>query len=138
MNYETTFICSPEVTPEKIEELSNKAKKVIEDAKGTVKLIQQLGKKKLAYPIKKHRDGSYVYIELSGSGDMVSHLENFFKVNDTIIRYLTVKVEPKKVIVKKTVEPVAPVAAPAVPEQPAAAVEVKTDGIDQSKTSGAE
>ena len=65
--------------------------------------------------------------------------ENFFKVNDTIIRYLTEKVEPKPVIVKKVVEPAAVVEQPApAAEQPPTVGEVKTDGIDQSKTSGAE
>jgi len=128
MNYESTFICSPDVPTEKIEELIEKVKKSVEDAKGQVKLVQQLGKKKLAYPIKKHREGSYIYMELSGTGDLISTLENFYKVHDTVIRYLTVKVE-KKPVVKKVVEP--------APEQPAS-VEVKTDGQQQSTTSGAE
>lgn len=105
MSYECTFICSPELDSAKIEELTSKASKIIETAGGTVKNLQQLGKKKLAYNVKKFREGIYVYMELSGSGSMVSSLETFFKVNDSIIRFLTIKVEPKKkVVAKKTAE----------------------------------
>ncbi|MFA7074205.1 MAG: 30S ribosomal protein S6 [Endomicrobiaceae bacterium] len=105
MSYECTFICSPELDSAKIEEITSKASKIIEAAGGTVKNLQQLGKKKLAYNVKKFREGIYVYMELNGSGSMVSSLETFFKVNDSIIRFLTIKVEPKKKAAeKKTIE----------------------------------
>ena len=96
MNYESTFICSPELAAEKVEELTGKLSKIVESSKGTVKAVQQLGKKRLAYPINKFREGSYVYMELSGDGDMVSAIENFMRLNDGIVRFLTVKVEKKK------------------------------------------
>jgi small subunit ribosomal protein S6 len=102
MNYESTFIISPEVPVEKVEELIAKAVKIIEDSKGTFKTVQQLGRKKFAYPINKLREGSYVYMEFYGNGETIKALENFFKFNDLIIRFLTVKVEKKKVVVKKT------------------------------------
>jgi small subunit ribosomal protein S6 len=102
MNYESTFIISPEVPAEKIEELVAKAVKIIEDSKGTFKTVQQLGKKRFAYPINKLYEGSYVYTEFSGNGETINALENFFKFNDLIIRFLTVKVEKKKVVAKKT------------------------------------
>jgi small subunit ribosomal protein S6 len=98
MNYESTFIISPEAPAEKVEELTAKAIKIIEDLKGTFKTVQQLGKKRFAYPINKLREGSYVYMEFSGNGETVNALEGFFKVNDLIIRFLTVKVEKKKVV----------------------------------------
>ena len=96
MNYESTFICSPELSAEKVEELTSKVTKLAKSSKGTVKTVQQLGKKRLAYPIRKFREGSYVYMELAGEGDMVGAIENFFKLNDSVVRFLTVKVEEKK------------------------------------------
>lgn len=123
--YETTFICSPEVPAEKVEDLVSKVKKVVETAGGAITLLQQLGRKRLAYPIKKYREGNYVYLEMTGTGELIAGLENFFKVNDQIIRYLTVKVEKKKVVAAKpAAEPAKPVAGevkPNEPEQPAAA-----------------
>lgn len=106
MSYECTFICSPDLDAAKVEEIISKTTKVIEASNGTIKNLQQLGKKKLAYNINKFREGIYVYMELDGNGSMLQPLENFFKVNDSIIRFLTVKVEAKKnkKVSKKTSE----------------------------------
>jgi len=100
MNYESTFVCSPDLTAEEIEELISKVKSIIEEVQGTVKSVQQLGKKKLAYPISKFREGSYVFIEYSAIGTVIASLEAFFKLNDAVIRFLTIKVEKKKVVKK--------------------------------------
>lgn len=104
MNYESTFIVSPEVPAEKVEELTTKVAEIIEGSKGTFKTARQLGKKRFAYPINKLREGSYVYTEFSGNGETINALKNFFKFNDLIARFLTVKVEKKKVVAKKTVK----------------------------------
>jgi small subunit ribosomal protein S6 len=101
MSYECTFICSPELDSTKVEDLVAKVSKIIETSEGKIKNLQQLGKKKLAYNIKKFREGNYVYFEFDANGSVVLSLENFFKVNDDVIRFLTVKVEPKKKVVKK-------------------------------------
>ncbi|MDR1926722.1 MAG: 30S ribosomal protein S6 [Endomicrobium sp.] len=98
MNYESTFIVSPELQIEKVEQLIAKTVKVVETSEGTVKTVQQLGKKRLAYSINKVREGIYIYMELSGTGEMVNALENFFKFNDSVIRFMTIK--SKKNIVK--------------------------------------
>jgi small subunit ribosomal protein S6 len=118
-------------------------KKIIETAEGKVNITQQLGRKRLAYPINKFREGSYVYMELSGPGAMVSAIENFFKVNDAVIRYLNVKVEKKKepkVAAKPAAAPAtatAPATAPAA--QPAATEEVKSnESANKPQTPGAE
>ena len=101
MSYECTFICSPDLDAAKVDEIVSKVSKIVETSNGTVKNLQQLGKKKLAYNIKKFREGNYVYVEFDANGSVVLSLENFFKVNDDVIRFLTVKVEPKKKVVKK-------------------------------------
>ena len=120
MNYESTFICSPELAADKVEEITAKVTQIIENSKGEIKPVQQLGKKRLAYPIKKFREGSYVYMELSGTGEMVSAIENFFKLSDDVIRYLTIKVEKKKVASKPAAKAVeAPAATEVKEDEPA-------------------
>lgn len=101
MSYECTFICSPELDSAKLDDVVSKVSKIIETAGGTIKNLQQLGKKKLAYNIKKFREGNYVYVEFDAQGSVVLSLENFFKVNDSVIRFLTVKIEQKKKVAKK-------------------------------------
>ncbi|MDR1418512.1 MAG: 30S ribosomal protein S6 [Endomicrobium sp.] len=123
MNYESTFIVSPEVSVVNVEEITSKVVKIIESAKGVVKSVQQIGKKRLAYPINKFREGSYVFMELTGTGDMVSALESFFKFNDSVIRFMIVKIEKKKVV-KKSVKDIKSEDKPQVKPQ---VVEVKQD-----------
>ncbi|MDR0486231.1 MAG: 30S ribosomal protein S6 [Elusimicrobiota bacterium] len=96
MKYESVFICQPDLTAEKVEELISKTSKIIETENGQIKSVQQLGRKKLAYPIKTFREGIYVLIEFEAGGETVGKLENFFKLNDAIIRFLTVKSLEKK------------------------------------------
>ena len=63
MSYQCTFICSPELDSTKVEEIVSKVSNLIETAGGTIKNLQQLGKKKLAYNINKFREGIYVYVD---------------------------------------------------------------------------
>lgn len=126
-NYESTFICSPEVPTEKQDDLVEKIRKIVDAAGGKIALTQQLGRKRLSYPINKFREGSYVYMELSGPGAMIAAMENFYKVTDAIIRYLTVKVEKKKVVAKPAAAPAPAATEPAAP----AAGEGKTHESNQ-------
>jgi small subunit ribosomal protein S6 len=107
MNYESTFIVSPELPVENVEEITTKIIKLVESTKGVIKSVQHLGKKKFAYPINKFREGSYVFMELTGTGEMVSALENFFKFNDSVIRFMTLKIGKKKIVKKpaKNIKP---------------------------------
>jgi small subunit ribosomal protein S6 len=100
MDYEVTFIASPELQAEKVEELTAKVRSVIESAGGSIRSQQQLGKKKLAYPIAKFHEGSYVFFEVGGSGEMLKPLENSLRLSDSVIRYLIIRVEKKKINAK--------------------------------------
>ncbi len=106
--YETTFVVSAKNTsPEVVESVIEKVKKIISKPQSQITLIENEGLKKLAYPIKGNREGYYVYCEYalsgSGRGETVSELENFLRINDSVIRYLTVikprppKVKPRKI-----------------------------------------
>lgn len=125
MNYESTFICSPDLPPETLEDLTKKAAKIIENSNGIIKMLHAPVKKRFAYTVSKYREGSYVFIELSGDGAMISALENFFKVTDGILRYLTIKVEKKKIVAK-------PAATAAV--APAPVTEVKNESTTEQST----
>lgn len=98
--YECTFICTPEIPPEKVDEAVEKVTKIVQENNGSIIIANKLGRRRLAYPIKKFREGSYVYMELSGTGEMVSAIENYFKISDFVIRYLTVKAAKKPVAPK--------------------------------------
>ena len=115
-HYEIVFLVHPDQSAQ-VPAMIDRYKSTVEDAGGKIHRLEDWGRRHLAYPIKKFREGSYVYLELSGEGEMVTALENFFKVNDTIIRYLTVKAGKKKPVKPAQVQPIAEEAAKQVPEE---------------------
>jgi len=121
-NYESTVIFMPDLSTEKINELTDKIKKTAEQAGATIKHSENLGKKKLSYKINKVHEGVYFYMELTAPGEVVKALETFYKVHDPILRYLTVKVVKKKTPpkVEAPVQPV-PAGQEAIPGTPAPA-----------------
>jgi len=91
--YETIIVCSPLLSEEEIDEVVEKVKSLILKEGGEILTVSKWGKKTLAYPIRRHREGYYVLLEFQSPPTMVKELENLYRVTDRIIRYLTVKKE---------------------------------------------
>lgn len=94
-NYETVFIADPEIAMEAVDQLLNKIKKAIADNKGTVANEDRWGRRRLAYPIQSFRDGFYVVLTYSAEGPVVNALEHLFRVTDSVVRHITVKIIKK-------------------------------------------
>jgi small subunit ribosomal protein S6 len=91
--YETIFIVRPNVAEGEIETAINKTVSIIEGDGGTIIRIDKWGLKKLAYLIKKESQGFYVYVDYAGVPAAVSEIERIFRIDDRILKYLTVKME---------------------------------------------
>ena len=89
--YETIFIVRPNATEDDIEAVTSKATTIIEGDGGTILRINKWGLKKLAYLIKKESQGYYVYVDYAGAPSSVAEIERIFRIDDRIIKYLTVK-----------------------------------------------
>lgn len=94
--YEVMYIAMPETTDDDIAKLNETITKLIEKEGGTVAEVEGWGRRRLAYPIKKKTEGYYVLLEIVGSGQEIAELERRFRVNDTIIRYMTVRVDEER------------------------------------------
>ena len=95
--YETTFIIDAHLPVAEIDEIIEKVTKHIENNGGKVKLVDRWGKRRLAYEIAKKQYGYYVYIRFAAEGSFIKKLEREFKLNDSVLRFLTVLV-PKVVL----------------------------------------
>jgi len=87
------YIIDPETPVDKIEKLNEAVGQLIEKQGGTVVRMDDIGQRTLAYPIKKRTEGHYVLFEIDGSGQEIMELERRMRVNDMIMRYITVRVD---------------------------------------------
>jgi len=91
--YETTFVTRPALTDEGLKTLQDKIASVIASFAGEVVLTEDWGKRRLAYTIKKETRGHFTYVVYTGKGDVVHEIERNLRLNDQVIRFLTVNLE---------------------------------------------
>lgn len=91
--YEVMYIVNPETAVDKIEKLNDAVAKLIKKEGGEVIRMDDVGKRNLAYPIQKKTEGHYVLFEIEGTGQEIMELERRMRVNDMIMRYITVRVD---------------------------------------------
>jgi len=89
--YETICILRPNLTEEQISTLIDNTTNIIQSDNGQVIELDKWGMKKLSYPIKKESLGYYLYCDYAGSPEAVAEMERKFRIDDSVLRYLTVK-----------------------------------------------
>ena len=90
--YEVVFIVDP-TADEEVSRLTEGFSQIVTDQGGVVTKAEPMGKRQLAYEIDHHKDGTFVLLEIEGSGHEIAELERRMRVNDRILRYLTVRVD---------------------------------------------
>jgi small subunit ribosomal protein S6 len=90
--YETIYILRPALTEEQVTTLIENTTNIIQSDNGQIIELDKWGMKKLSYPIKKESLGFYVYCDFAGSPDAVAEMERKFRIDDSVLRYLTVKI----------------------------------------------
>jgi small subunit ribosomal protein S6 len=93
--YETVFIVPVDLTNDEISGLIDRYKTIITDMKGIVVKIEKWGQRKLAYEIKKQIKGHYILIDFVCVSAVVTELERRFKIDDSILKFITVRREDK-------------------------------------------
>jgi len=91
--YEVMYIVDPETPPDKIEKLNEAVGGLIEKEGGEVVKMELIGMKTMAYNINKREEGYYVLFEINGTGQEIAELERRMRVNDMVMRYITVRVD---------------------------------------------
>lgn len=91
--YELTFILRPDLGEDVNNRIIEKLTGVIDRFEGQLFINDPWGMRKLAYPIKKHNSGYYVYFNYAGPAELPAELERLIRLDDNIIRFLTVRLE---------------------------------------------
>ncbi|HEX8289715.1 MAG TPA: 30S ribosomal protein S6 [Pyrinomonadaceae bacterium] len=100
--YEVMYIADPDTAVDTIGRLNEAVAALVQTEGGNVVRTDDIGRRRLAYPINKKDEGYYVLFEIEGSGQEIAELERRMRVNDAILRYMTVRVdEDRKAADKK-------------------------------------
>ena len=89
--YETMYILRPDIPEEEVDNHLKKYSEILEKSGTEVLDSQMRGKRRLAYPIAKHKEGIYVQLSHTGDGQQIAILEKAMRLSEDVIRYLTVK-----------------------------------------------
>jgi small subunit ribosomal protein S6 len=88
--YETTIIFDPGLEEARINEEVDRVSQSIAQASGEVIEVQRWGKRKLAYNIRKRRDGTYIHIKHKSPPELIGDMDRRFRLNESVLRHLTV------------------------------------------------
>ena len=91
--YEAVFILHPSLDEEADKANDEKFKGVIENGGGVLENVDSWGKRKLAYEINKVNEGYYTLFNFSGDSELPKELDRVFRITDTVIRHLIIKLE---------------------------------------------
>jgi small subunit ribosomal protein S6 len=93
LQYETVFVTDPNLSDGEIDELIQLVDQITVAAGGKVLKVERWGKRRLAYPIAHREEGIYVLMTLECQPQHVKEVDRRYRMNDRILRHLTVRVE---------------------------------------------
>ncbi|PYX91969.1 MAG: 30S ribosomal protein S6 [Acidobacteria bacterium] len=127
--YELMFIVRPDMADEDVDKLIGTLESNVTTAGGTVKHTERMGKRRLAYTVRKFNEGLYILLTLEGTGEIIHEVERRLRVTEPVIKFISVRVDEEHKRLEKikalraTRVKRAPVAAAAPAPAPASAPE---------------
>jgi small subunit ribosomal protein S6 len=100
--YELVYIVSPEATDQEVTDLHTQIEQIVQRFNGTFDKTENWGRRKLAYEIGKHREGTYVVETITGSGELMKEIDRRLRVIDSVIRHLVVRVDEELQVAERT------------------------------------
>lgn len=91
-HYETVYILKPELAEDVVRATNEKVSGIIESNGGRLVRIEDWGKRKLAYAVRKSARGHYVLVSYAAPGALVAELERLLRIDDNLLRFLTIQV----------------------------------------------
>jgi small subunit ribosomal protein S6 len=100
--YEIMFIIVPNLTDEEIDKIIGQMESGVKGMQGEVLNVEKIGKKKLAYRIGKFEEGFYVLFTIKANGEVVKEFQRRLRVTDSVIRFISVRIDEAVKRVEKT------------------------------------
>ena len=94
--YELMFIVRPDMTEEDQDKLISNLESAVTSSGGQVTNVEKMGKRRLAYTVRKMNDGMYILLTFEGSGGLVHELERRLRVSEPVIKFLSVRIDEEQ------------------------------------------
>ena len=100
--YELIYIVASDATDQQITDLHTQVEEIVGRFSGRLDKTDNWGRRKLAYEIGLHKEGTYVLEVITGSGEMMKEIDRRLRVSDQVIRHLTVRVDEENRTIERT------------------------------------
>jgi len=90
------FIVRPDVADEDLDKLIAGLEQTVTNGHGTVRSTEKLGRRKLAYLVRKFNDGNYVLLTIDADGSLIAELERRLRVSEPVIKFITVRMDEEE------------------------------------------
>src|SRR4029077_2685622 len=94
--YELMFIVRPDMAEEDQDKLISTLETVVTTSGGQVKTVEKMGKRRLAYTVRRFHEGLYMLLTLEGGGGLIHELERRLRVTEPVIKFLTVRIDEEQ------------------------------------------
>jgi small subunit ribosomal protein S6 len=138
--YETIIIADPDLSAEQRDPVLQRVSDVVKEGDGYLALTDEWGARKLAYEIKKKNRGYYIRFDFCGTGAVVSEMERFFRIDDRVLKYMTVLLDKDADIekIKEEIAAAQSLAEKAKEQAEAAAAAMPSEKPAEAQTEAAE
>jgi small subunit ribosomal protein S6 len=94
--YELMFIVRPDMSEEDQDKLISSLDHAVSSSGGKVRNVEKMGKRRLAYTVRRFNDGIYILLTFEGGGGLVHELERRLRVNEPVIKFLSVRIDEEQ------------------------------------------
>jgi small subunit ribosomal protein S6 len=99
--YELVYVVSPDATDEQVTALHDQVQATVARFNGEIEKTENWGRRKLAYEIDHHKEGTYVLEVINGGGELMKEIDRRLKVVDHVIRHMVVRVDEEQRVVER-------------------------------------
>jgi len=100
--YELVYVVSPDASDDQVSELHTQIEAIIQRLGGQLEKTENWGRRRLAYEIGRHKEGTYVLELINGSGELMKEIDRRLKVLDYVIRHLVVRIDEEQGVIERT------------------------------------
>ena len=94
--YEVMFIVRPDVPEEDVDKLIEGFSATVTNGGGNVRSVEKMGRRRLAYTVRKFNDGNYILLTVDADGPLVAELERRLRVSEPVIKFITVRMDEEE------------------------------------------